>query len=247
MERPSFDVGAVVSVVAYAFVSALSASLRFDEENLPVVFGAVAPVIYSPAVAVVCSPFVPRLYRKLGRTRMLALLLSWLVCPSCRTRRRAMAIRGHGRFGHKRGRRRYTISFTVLIGARFITRRVAPLHAPPRSVAHGARRLLISNEVARHGCRRRLYYQMVRYRRAINRSNAHRCPAVVAQAAAAAADRRRRGLRRAIGGAAAVALLNRAARLPSPRRAAHVPAAESGLCPRERRRFRSWWRFRKSP
>ena len=73
MERPPFDVGAVVSVVAYAFVSALSASLRFDEENLPVVFGAVAPVIYSPAVAVVCAPIVPRLYRKLGRTRTLAL------------------------------------------------------------------------------------------------------------------------------------------------------------------------------
>ena len=73
MERPDFDIGAVVSVVAYAFVSALSASLRFDEENLPVVFGAISPVIASPAVAVVCAPIVPRLYRKLGRTRTLAL------------------------------------------------------------------------------------------------------------------------------------------------------------------------------
>ena len=73
MERPPFDVGAVVSVVAYAFASALSASLRFDEENLPVVFGAISPVIASPAVAVVCAPIVPRLYRKLGRTRTLAL------------------------------------------------------------------------------------------------------------------------------------------------------------------------------
>ena len=73
MERPPCDVGAVVSVVAYAFVSALSASLRFDEENLPVVFGAISPVIASPAVAVVCAPIVPRLYRKLGRTRTLAL------------------------------------------------------------------------------------------------------------------------------------------------------------------------------
>ena len=73
MERPSFDVGAVVSVVAYAFVSALSAALSFDEENLPVIFGAISPVIALPAVAVVCAPFVPRLYRKLGRTRTLAL------------------------------------------------------------------------------------------------------------------------------------------------------------------------------
>ena len=54
-------------------VSALSASIRFDDEYLPIVFGAVAPVIASPAVAVVCSPLVPRLYRKLGRTRTLAL------------------------------------------------------------------------------------------------------------------------------------------------------------------------------
>ena len=73
MERPSFDVGAVVAVVAYAFVSALSAALRFDDEYLPIVFGAVAPVIASPAAAVVCAPIVPRLYRKLGRTRTLAL------------------------------------------------------------------------------------------------------------------------------------------------------------------------------
>ena len=73
MERPSFDVGAVVAVVVYAFVSALSAALSFDDEYLPIVFGAVAPVIYSPAVAVVCAPIVPRLYRKLGRTRTLAL------------------------------------------------------------------------------------------------------------------------------------------------------------------------------
>ena len=73
MERPPFDVGAVVAVVAYAFVSALSAALSFDDEYLPIVFGAVAPVIYSPVVAVVCAPFVPRLYRKLGRTRTLAL------------------------------------------------------------------------------------------------------------------------------------------------------------------------------
>ena len=73
MERPPVDVGAVVSVVAYAFVSALSAALSFDDEYLPIVFGAVAPVIYSPAVAVVCAPIVPRLYRKLGRTRTLAL------------------------------------------------------------------------------------------------------------------------------------------------------------------------------
>ena len=73
MERPSFDVGAVVAVGAYVLVSALSAALSFDDEYLPIVFGAVAPVIYSPAVAVVCAPIVPRLYRKLGRTRTLAL------------------------------------------------------------------------------------------------------------------------------------------------------------------------------
>ena len=72
MERPSFDVGAVVAVGAYVLVSALSASLSFDDEYLPIVFGAVAPVIGSPAVAVLCSPLVPRLYRKLGRTRTLA-------------------------------------------------------------------------------------------------------------------------------------------------------------------------------
>ena len=73
MERPPFDVGAVVAVGAYAFVSALSAALSFDDEYLPIVFGAVAPVIASPAVAVVCAPIVPRLPRKLGRTRTLAL------------------------------------------------------------------------------------------------------------------------------------------------------------------------------
>ena len=61
-----------MSVVAYAFVSALSAALRSDDA-LPVVFGAISPVIASPAVAVVCAPIVPRLYRKLGRTRTLAL------------------------------------------------------------------------------------------------------------------------------------------------------------------------------
>ena len=54
-------------------VSALSAALSFDDEYLPIVFGAVAPVIASPAAAVVCSPLVPRLQRKLGRTRTLAL------------------------------------------------------------------------------------------------------------------------------------------------------------------------------
>ena len=94
MERPSFDVGAVVSVVAYAFVSALSAALSFDDEYLPIVFGAVAPVIYSPAVAVVCAPIVPRLYRKLGRNKD-----AGFVCFVARSigragrRRRAITIR----------------------------------------------------------------------------------------------------------------------------------------------------------
>jgi hypothetical protein len=71
--EPSFDRAALGRAVAYAGVSALSAALRFDGQALPVVYGAVAPVLSSPAVAVLCASLAPRLFRKLGRGRAVAL------------------------------------------------------------------------------------------------------------------------------------------------------------------------------
>ena len=164
------------------------------------------PVIASPAVAVVCAPIVPRLYRKLGRTRTLALcalLVGLSVVPDAVAVPWPYVATVASAINAVAGV--ILLALPSSLARRFPARRVAPLHAPPRFVADGARRPLVIDEVARHCYRSRLYYQMVRYRSAINRSDAHHRPAVVAQAAAAAAGRRRRGLRRTFGGAAAVA------------------------------------------